>query len=309
MGIRRKLVNGHPYYYLEESIRLEKPKVYSVFLGKRVPETELRKKKSELLEKIYDDLLKGASRIYLTKEEAIEAEKRRRRYSARMKKLGKAAQDEKDETDAVNFVYTTLSTEGIPITKQDAELAYKFSLKNAKNLRDENLRVALDMIKGLRFVKESKAGIDKEFILALHKTIMAEYAEKGPGSFRNKQAYIYLKSYERMEEIGFRPPEPKEIAKKLEALIAWYNQNLGKLNALELAASLHLRFYKIHPFEDGNKRVSRLLLNKALFDCGYPILNISKNPQKYFEALVESVEGNNERPFVHFVYEFFVESV
>ncbi len=309
MGIRRKLVNGQLYYYLEESVRLEKPKVYSIFLGKSVPEkTELEKKKSELLRKIYDDLLKGASRIYLTKEDLIEAEKRRRRYLARMKKLGKAAQDEKDEIDAVNFVYTTLSTEGIPITRQDAELAYRFSLKNAKNLRDENLRVALDMIKGLRFVKESKAGISEGFILSLHKTIMAEYGEKRPGCFRKKQAYVYLKSYERTEEIGFRPPVPPEIGKKLNALTTWYNQNFGRLNALELAALLHLRFYKIHPFEDGNKRVSRLLLNKALFDCGYPILNISKNPQKYFDALVESVEGNNERPFVRFVYEFFLES-
>ena len=37
MKIRTKLVNGHEYYYLEESIRLERPKVFSVFLGRRIP--------------------------------------------------------------------------------------------------------------------------------------------------------------------------------------------------------------------------------------------------------------------------------
>jgi Fic family protein len=310
MGIRKKLVNGQEYYYLEESIRLEKPKVYSIFLGKRVPEKSvLEKKKEELLDKIYSDLLKGSARIYLKREELIEAEKRRRRHVQKMKKLGKFRQDEKDEIDTINFVYTTLSTEGVPVTKQDAELAYRFGQRDAKNLRDENLRVALDMVKGLRFVKESKPGISREFILKLHGMVMAEYSGKNPGTFRRKQAYIYLKSYEQVEEISFRPPAPSEIGKKLDELVLWYNENRSKLNALELAAILHLKFYAIHPFDDGNKRVSRLLMNKALFDCGYPLLNISKNPQPYFDALVRSVESKDERHFVQFVYKFFVETI
>ncbi len=310
MGIRKKLVNGQEYYYLEESIRLEKPRVYSVFLGRRVPDKRgLEKKRQELLDKIYNELLNGAGRAFLTKEQLIEAEKRRRRYAQKMERLGKAGQDEKDEVDAVNFVYTTLTTEGVPITKADAGLAYKFTQKNIRSVRDANLRVALDMIKGLRHVKESSKGIDLEFLLKLHGIIMAEYGEKKPGRFREKQAYIYLKSYEKAEEIGFRPSAPSEIGKKLTGLVSWYNANLSKLNAIELAALLHLRFYMIHPFEDGNKRVSRLLFNKALFDCGYPMLNISKETEKYFDALIRSVEKKDERPFVEFVYDRFVHDI
>jgi len=308
MRIRKKLVNGQEYYYLEESIRLEKPKVYSAFLGRRVPaKAMLGKKREELLDRICRDLLKGASRIYLAKEELIEAEKRRRRHAERVKKLGRARLDEKDEIDAVNFVYTTLTTEGVPVTKEDAGLAYKFTQKNAKNVRDENLRVALDMIRGLRHVKESRKGLTLAFLSGLHDTIMSEYGAKNPGRFRQKQAYIYLKSYEKAEEIGFRPPPPHEIEGRLESLVEWYNGNVGKLNAIELAALLHLRFYIIHPFDDGNKRMSRLLLNKAFFDSGYPILNISKETRSYFDALVKSVEKDDEKPFVRFVYEKFVQ--
>ncbi|VVC72260.1 Fic/DOC family protein [uncultured archaeon] len=109
--------------------------------------------------------------------------------------------------------------------------------------------------------------------------------------------------------IGFRPPSPKGIEGKVAELVAWYNSNLGKLNAIELAAVLHLRFYCIHPFEDGNKRVSRLLLNKALFDSGYPLLNVSKETRGYFDSLIKSVEQNDERPFVEFVYQRFIEQV
>jgi Fic family protein len=284
-------------------VRLEKTKVYSVFLGRLIPgKGELAKKRLELLDKIYNELLNGASRIYLAKEQLIEAEKRRRRYAHKMKKLGKSQLDEKDEIDIVNFVYTTLTTEGVPVTKEDAGLAYKFIQKNAKSVRDDNLRVALDMIKGLRYVKESKKGISLGFLLELYEIIMAEYEPKNPGRLRQKQAYIYLKSYEKVEEIGFRPPAPQEIERKLTELAKWYNENMGKLNAIELAALLHLRLYMIHPFEDGNKRVSRLLLNKAFFDSGYPILNVSKETQGYFDALIKSVEKKDEKPFVEFVY-------
>ena len=310
MRIRKKLVKGRGYYYLEESIRLDKTKVYSVFLGRRIPgKPGLDKKKQELLDKIYNELLDGADRIYLTKEQLIEAEKRRRQYAWRMKKLGKPQLDEKDEIDIVNFVYTTLTTEGVPITKEDAGLAYKFTQKNARSIRDENLRVALDMIRGLRYVKESKKGMPLAFLSELHGIVMAEYGQKRPGKFRQKQAYIYLKSYEKVEEIGFRPPNPQEIGKRLAELAEWYNENVGKLNAIELAALMHLRFYTIHPFVDGNKRVSRLLMNKAFFDSGYPILNISKETQSYFDALIKSVEKKNEQPFVEFVFERFIKSI
>ena len=310
MRIRKKQVNGQEYYYLEESMRLEKPKVYSIFLGRRIPgKVQLDKKRQELLDKIYGELTNGAARIYLSKEQLIVAEKRRRRYAQKMKNLGKSQLDEKDEVDIVNFVYTTLTTEGIPVTKADAGLAYKFTQKNAKSIRDENLKVALDMIKGLRYVKESKKGVSLSYLLELHKIIMAEYEQKNPGRFRQNQAYIYLKSYEKVEEIGFRPPAPHEIEKKLAELAKWYNENMGNLNAIELAALLHLRFYMIHPFEDGNKRMSRLLVNKAFFDSGYPMLNVSKETQGYFDALIKSVEKKDEEPFVEFVYGRFIRDI
>src|SRR3989344_6003904 len=282
MRIRPKVVNGQQYYYMEESVRLEKPVSFSVFLGKRVPgKRGLEEKKQELLNKMYDSILSGAGRLYLSREQLIEAEKRRRRHLTKIKKLGKAAKDEKDEVDTVNFVYTTLTTEGVPITKEDAGLAFKFDQKNVKSMRDENLQVALDII-------------------------MAQYGKRAPGRLRSKQAYIYLKSYQRAEEIGFRPPAHREVTKRLQTLIEWYNASEGALNAIALAALLHLRFYMIHPFEDGNKRVSRLLLNKALFDKGYPLLNISKDSQSYFDALIKAVERKDEKAFAEFVYQQFL---
>ena len=308
MKVRRKEVKGRFYYYLEESIRLQKPKVYSISLGSRIPpKTRLERAKKGLVSKIYASLLGGVQAIYLPKERLIELEQKRMQYEARLKKLTKGQRDEKEEIDAANFVYTTLSTEGLPITMQDAQLAYKFSAKGVRNVRDESLRISLDMIKGMRKAREGQKGISQEFILGLHSTIMEGFPEKNPGKLRSKPAYIYLKSYGRAEEIGFKPPPPADLSGRLEEFVSWYNSSLGRLNSVEFAALAHLRFYSIHPFDDGNKRMSRLLLNKALHDCGYPLLNISKKSEKYFDALIKSAEKADERPFVEFVAQEFLE--
>ncbi len=302
MQVRRKTVGGRFYYYLEESIRLEKPRVFSLSLGVKVPpKKELNRLENELNDKIYAELLHGAKTIHLTRERLIGIEKKRRQYEARLKKLTRGQREEKDEVDIVNFVYTTLSTEGVPVTKEEADLAYRFARKGVRNIRDENLRVSLDMIKGLRQVRECGKGLSAGFIRDLHGTIMADFPGKNPGKLRAKPAYIYLKSYDKVEEIGFRPPAPEKIEQGLGQLVEWYNSNLGKLNAIELAALLHLKLYSLHPFEDGNKRMSRLLLNKALHDGGYPLLNISKQTGPYFDALVASVEKKDDHPFVEFM--------
>lgn len=295
------------YYYLEKTIRIEKPKTYSIYLGTKIPEerTEYEKK---LINKIYLDLIGKKENLYLTKQELIDTEILFKRYLKRTSKLTKTQKNEKEEIDTINFVYTTLSTEGVPITRQDAKLAYKISEKKVKNIRDENLKVSLDMIKGLRKIKESKKGISKNLILELHSIIMGEYKDKFPGILRKKQIYIYLRDSERFEEIRYRPPEPKKIIKLLDELIIWYNSNVDKLNSIEFAAILHLKFYKIHPFTDGNKRISRLLLNKALIDNNKEILNISKNKEKYFDSLINCVENNDEKPFIRFLLSEFKEA-
>jgi len=306
MRIRQRIVNSRRYYYLEESIRLDKTKVYSLFLGARLPpKAELDKRKLELNRKITAELTAGRKSNYLRDEQLIEAEKLKCRYNVRSRKLTPAQREEKVEIDAANFVYTTLTTEGVPITREDADLAYNLAGKKPRPVRDENLQVALDMIKGLREVRESRIGLDLDFILHLHQTIMEQYANKSPGHLRKKQARIFLKSYGRAEEIAFRPSEPARIMAELNRLLEWYNQSLPSLHPIELAALLHLRLYKIHPFEDGNKRMSRLMFNKAMHDSGYPMLNISKETARYFDALVSSVEKGDDRPFVQFVLESF----
>ena len=70
------------------------------------------------------------------------------------------------------------------------------------------------------------------------------------------------------------------------------------LHPLELAALAHYKFVYIHPFYDGNGRVSRLLMNLVLLQAGYPpvIINV-EDKHEYYQRLQMANDGD-VRPFI-----------
>ena len=71
-------------------------------------------------------------------------------------------------------------------------------------------------------------------------------------------------------------------------LVDWYNtaEQEGKLSPVELAALFHYRYIRIHPFEDGNGRIARLMVNYILTRHNYPMIVVrSRKKSEYLEAL------------------------
>jgi len=91
------------------------------------------------------------------------------------------------------------------------------------------------------------------------------------------------------------PPAAFEVSHKMHELITWYKNNKKKLDNITLATEFKHRLVQIHPFSDGNGRVSRLVLNILLMKEGYPIVIILKNDRvKYYKALQKADKGNTE---------------
>jgi Fic family protein len=78
-------------------------------------------------------------------------------------------------------------------------------------------------------------------------------------------------------------------------LMDWYHQSKEKFHPVELAARFHHKFVAIHPFQDGNGRVSRLIMNFILMKAGYPTAIIRQEERiDYYEALEEADRGNDD---------------
>jgi Fic family protein len=109
--------------------------------------------------------------------------------------------------------------------------------------------------------------------------------KEGPGSFRQHEIRTFSS--------GMRPPSWVEV----EPAIADWLKSLSSIgtaeNPIEVVASAHAAFERIHPFLDGNGRTGRLLLNLVLVRMGFPPVIIYKRDRsKYLRSLQRADEGD-----------------
>ena len=84
---------------------------------------------------------------------------------------------------------------------------------------------------------------------------------------------------------------PEETPALMTDLVDWYNEEeaKGKLTPVQLAALFHYRYIRIHPFEDGNGRIARLMVNYILARHHWPMVVVrNRNKSQYIEALHQS---------------------
>ena len=103
------------------------------------------------------------------------------------------------------------------------------------------------------------------------------------GRYKTRPNTVITPTGERFEYAA-----PEETPALMTDLVSWYNEAVdeGKLTPIELAALFHYRYIRIHPFEDGNGRIARLMVNFILKRHKWPMMVIrSKNKQAYLRAL------------------------
>ncbi|ERL64405.1 Fic family protein [Schleiferilactobacillus shenzhenensis] len=88
---------------------------------------------------------------------------------------------------------------------------------------------------------------------------------------------------------------PFEIRQEMAKLIRWSRHAQATEHPVQYAADLHQRFVTIHPFVDGNGRTARLLMNFALTQAGYPVINVMPDEASrntYMVALEDARNGH-----------------
>lgn len=99
----------------------------------------------------------------------------------------------------------------------------------------------------------------------------------------------------------YAPPE--ETPSRMTDLFDWYNRQLAlKTHGLLIACEFHYRFVRIHPFDDGNGRMARLLMNLILMQHGYPVAVVPVKKRKEYITALEIADASGEiTDFVNFI--------
>ncbi len=303
MALRTKTIKGKKYYYFDLSYFIsKKAKTFSKYIGAKKPsENELKKIDESFKQEIISKCSgKEFSTDLIPRGDLIKALLFRDAFNKKFASLSKLQKRKYEVDSTILFTLTTLTTEDIDISLADVVNA--FEKGNRLSMREQ---ISKNMLKAVESIKE-KHKLDKKYLLGLHKTIMASFEGKSPGQIRNRQVYLHKKNSKNPlgVEIAYRPPHYSKISQLLDEFVEWYNST--KLNPIEKAAIAHYKIYKIHPFLDGNKRISRLILNKTLIDEGFPLLNISAKKEPYFQTLITSVEKDLPKKIAEFTLKEFL---
>ena len=152
-------------------------------------------------------------------------------------------------------------------------------------------------------------------ILQLHRDLYSFSSSAVGGAYKNSDNIIAEKKADGTEAVRFRPVPAFQTAEAIQDLCDKYNEAIeaGTYDPLVLMPIFILDFLCIHPFNDGNGRMSRLLTLLLLYRSGFIVgkyisieMLIEKSKGSYYEALQESSQNwhedsNNYMPFLKYM--------
>ncbi len=200
----------------------------------------------------------------------------------------------------IDFNYNSNHIEGNTLTYGQTEILLLFG-KVVGEAEAEDVQEMTASNVGLKMMREESQMKDipltQNFIRTLHKVLLREdytVYRNLPGG-QTTSYVIHAGQYKTrpnsvITRYGdrFEYASPEETPVLMADLVNWYNdaEQSGKYSPVELAAIFHYRYIRIHPFEDGNGRIARLMVNYILARHGYPMIVVrSRKKNEYLEAL------------------------
>ncbi len=191
------------------------------------------------------------------------------------------------------FSYNTNAIEGSTLTLREVAGLAEHKLPDKPSY---DISEARGVIKAVEYVRDNKEQLSLVLIRKLH-SIVFEDTKSFEGQFRKAGVEVVIRDGSGV--IIHRGAPSKYVESLLKELIDWYLKNKKKYPGILLAAVVHNQFENIHPFQDGNGRVGRLLLNLILLRHNLPPVNIEfTKRQEYYRSLQAYQNTGNIRPTI-----------
>ncbi|MDD2304819.1 MAG: Fic family protein [Prolixibacteraceae bacterium] len=205
----------------------------------------------------------------------------------------------------LEFNYNSNHLEGNTLTYGQTQLLLLFD-KSSGDVPVSDIEemkahdTALTLIEEM--AKEKDRPLTEQFVKELNKMILVKPFWKDAINFNGTptRKKIEIGQYKTFpNSVRLRNGEiheyasPEETPAKMGDLISWYHDNLDTMHPVQLAAEFHYKFVCIHPFDDGNGRVARLIMNYILLKNDYPQVIIKvADKENYLTALQKADTGN-----------------
>jgi Fic family protein len=300
VSFKEKTIGKKKYLYAEYSFRSPDKKIKKISkLIKEKGDSEKKEIKEYFLKKEIESYQNYAIKRYksdpiLTKDKILKIEAICVEYKHLLRKLTKNQMADVLDRFTINFTYETNALEGNSLTLKDVTMVLNENIiPKGADLRDiyetRNTREANEML----FKKGIK--IDVKDILNIHSLLVRDTGVK--------TGFKKIPNFLIMRDVKTTPPE--KVEEEINSLIAWYKSSKENEHPLKLASDFHAKFEKIHPFEDGNGRVGRLLINSILLEHGYPPLIIRKTMRASYFSALEAYDNDYKNKLYRFLIEKF----
>ncbi len=296
---------GRKLYYLAHAFRHEgKARKVRRYLGADLSKPEIAGKKPQAEASIKQQIaqikaIRDPLKTVLSKNEIKEIENLVSRGGIRIERLS----DREWKKFAELFTYDTNAIEGSTVTKTEVEGILE---SNAWPDRSKwEISETYGVSEAIDFIRGAKEHISLGFLKKAHKTAFKN-SKRFAGEFRGEGIEVAVADGQ--GNIVHRGAPQRQVIPLLRELVNWYNANRKRYHPILLAAVVHDQFENIHPFQDGNGRAGRLLLNNILIKHGLPPVNIElKHRSEYYRVLGEYQVNGNIRPTIELILEEYKE--
>jgi Fic family protein len=283
VSIRSRVIGQQTYYYLVHSVRIDgavEPR--ELYLGKKIP-----KNIDEIKHKFVQD-------IYSKKWFPL-LEKVKESYRRELERMPPTARQKELEAFMINFTYHTQRIEGSMLSLRETAVLLQDGITPKNKPLPDTLEAKAHKELFYEMLK-TKKHLSLQLVQDWHHKLLKDSKSDIAGKIRKRQVVITGSRYV--------PPSPVEVFPMLRDLFRWYdrNKNGNNMHTVEFAALVHLKFVSIHPFHDGNGRISRLMMNYVLNRRGYPMFNVPYEGRAgYYRALERAQLSKTDSIFVQWL--------
>lgn len=213
--------------------------------------------------------------------------------------------------------------EGVKMSDIEVERFLSALKSKPPENRDEEEVAGYANLLGRIFDNWKNLKLSKSHILQFHE-ILLHYSQKDKlhkGKYKSKENRVVAHNKEGAQVVIFEPTEPWLVKKEMDDVLYWANETLEEktLHPLLVIANFIFEFLAIHPFEDGNGRLSRALTNLLLLQAGYEYIPyvsleeiIENKKDAYYASLRQSqknhkTEKENIGPWLSFFLDVLLE--